>query len=130
MTLGTRSRAAVAPPTPHARRKIDRDAATSPRRVIALRQRQPGVLVELADDARWNEAAPQSMKMVIAVGLPVRVKPMWDNQRQLIFGACHCHIEEAALLLDIAAYPVDFSEGMQPSTTLRTNTLFHSWPLG
>jgi len=86
MILGTRSRAVVAPLTPHARRKIDRDAAASPHRVIALRQRQPGALVELTHHARWNEAAPQSIKMVIAVGLPVR------------------HIEEAALLLDNSGY--------------------------
>jgi hypothetical protein len=82
---GNRSRAAAVPLTPHARYKIKRDATTSLHRLTAL-QWQPGALVDLADDARRNEAAPRSIKMVIAVGLAVPVKPMWDDQRQLIFG--------------------------------------------
>ena len=51
------------------------------------------------------------MRMVIAAGLPVRVKPMWDNQRQLIFGACHCHIEQSALLLDLIRISCRFLRG-------------------
>src|SRR5215471_8867371 len=68
---GTRSRAGVAPVTPHARRKIDRDATIPPRRVTALRQRQPGPLVELADDARWNEPAqPRGWRLAVARRCP------------------------------------------------------------
>src|SRR5450759_2743854 len=55
-------------------------------------------------------------------------EPLRHNQIQIIFRSGHRHIKKPSLLLDFFHRPVAISDGMQPSTTFRTRTAFHSCP--
>ncbi len=62
--------------------------------------------------------------------LAVGEEALRHHQMQIVLGARHRDIEQAAFFLDLGRLvPAPRSEGMQPSTTLSTNTDFHSWPL-
>jgi hypothetical protein len=56
-------------------------------------------------------------------------KALRNKKGKIVLGACHGDIDQAALLLDLGGRPGRRSDGMRPSTTLRTKRDFHSWTL-
>jgi hypothetical protein len=61
--------------------------------------------------------------------LPIREEAMRRDQVQRVLGPRQGDIEQSTLFLVSAVVPVPRSDGMQLSTTLRTNTDSHSWPM-
>ena len=83
-----------------------------------------------AEQSIGNETRSSGVDMPIALRvLAVGEETLRHDEVKIVLGARHRDIEQAPLLLDLVGIPVPRSEGMQPSTTLSTNTDFHSWPL-
>ena len=66
---------------------------------------------------------------VSAACLTANKEALRHHQIQMVARSGHRDVEQPALLLDLLGVPVARSDGMQPSTTLRTKTARHSWPL-
>jgi len=86
----------------HASADIDAHALSSSPRGSAGRNTRPTCHVEQAEKAIWDKARPRCIEMAIALGtLAVREETLWYHQMQIVLGAGHSYIKEAALLLDL-----------------------------
>ena len=87
---------------------------------------------EMVQDRSRDELAPHRVDVAVAVArLLVGEEALGHEDLQLVLGAGHGDVEQAAggAPPSSAGEPVAMSEGMQPSTALRTYTECHSWPL-
>jgi hypothetical protein len=61
--------------------------------------------------------------------LPVGEEALRNDEIQIVLRASHRNVQKSAFFLDLLNGTGPRSDGMQPSTTLSTNTDFHSCPL-